>query len=128
PARREELRGMVSRVTVDLADLSNNIDVVDKWLDGVAGTADVMVRHNSTYQYWFSPEGMMGWDRALFAGSYIGTILPSIGSIYSGGYWLVPLLNSLGDTVGALQKSKWDFEGEAPKWRKLFTEDFFPVD
>ena len=70
----------------------------------------------------------MGWDRALFAGSYIGTILPSIGSIYSGGYWLVPLLNSLGDTMGALQKSKWDFEGEAPKWRKLFTEDFFPVD
>jgi virulence factor Mce-like protein len=128
PAKAGDLRNMVSRVAVDLSDLSNNIDMVDKWLGGVSGTADVMNRNVPTYQYWFSPAGMLGFDRATIAASYIGTVLPSVGSIYSGGFWLVPLLNSLGNAVGAVQQSKWDFEAEAPKWRKLFTEDFLPVD
>lgn len=128
PSKAGDLRNMVSRVAVDLSDLSNNIDMVDKWLDGVSGTADVMNRNIPTYQYWFSPAGMLGFDRATTAASYIGTVLPSVGSIYSGGFWLVPLLNSLGNAVGALQQSKWNFEAEAPKWRKLFTEDFLPVD
>jgi phospholipid/cholesterol/gamma-HCH transport system substrate-binding protein len=128
PAKAGDLRNMVSRVAVDLSELSNNIDMVDKWLDGVSGTADVMNRNVPTYQYWFSPAGMLGFDRATTAASYIGTVLPSVGSIYSGGFWLVPLLNSLGNAVGAVQQSKWDFEAEAPKWRKLFTEDFLPVD
>jgi phospholipid/cholesterol/gamma-HCH transport system substrate-binding protein len=128
PAKRADLRNMVSRVTTDLSDLSDNIDTVDKWLGGVSGTADVMNRNLAVYKYWFSPAGMIGFDRATVAASYIGTVLPSVGSIYSGGFWLVPLLNSLGNAVGAVQQSKWDFEGEAPKWRKLFIEDFFPVD
>jgi phospholipid/cholesterol/gamma-HCH transport system substrate-binding protein len=128
PSKREDLRNMVSRVAVDLSDLSNNIDVVDKWLNGVSGTAEVMNRNIPVYKYWFSPAGMLGFDRATAVAVYIGTVLPSIGSIYSGGFWLVPLLNSLGNAVGAVQQSKWDFEREAPMWRKLFIEDFFPVD
>ncbi len=128
PARQQDLRSMVSRVTTDLRDLSDNIDTVDTWLDGVSGTVDVMHRNLPAYQYWFSPAGMTGFDRATVAASYIGTVVPSVGSIYSGGFWLVPLLDSLGKAVGAVQQSKWDFEREAPAWRKLFIEDFFPVD
>ncbi len=128
PRKREDLRAMVSQVTTDLSDLSNGIDTVDTWLDGVSGTVDVVHRNLDVYRYWFSPAGMTGFDRATITGGYIGTVLPSIGSIYSGGFWLVPLLNSLADAVGAVQQTKWDVEAEAPKWRKLFLEDFFPVD
>lgn len=128
PAKHEDLHAMVGRVTTDLTDLSTNIDTVDTWLTGVSGTADVMHRNISTYRYWFTPDGMTGFDRATQVGIYIGTILPSIGSIYSGGYWLVPLLNSMADAAGAVQQSKWDFERETPAWRKLIIEDFFPVD
>ncbi|WP_078293247.1 MlaD family protein [Mycobacterium sp. D16R24] len=128
PGKREDLRAMVSQVTTDLSDLSNGIDTVDTWLDGVSGTVDVVHRNLDVYRYWFSPAGMTGFDRATITGGYIGTVLPSIGSIYSGGFWLVPLLNSLADAVGAVQQTKWDVEAEAPKWRKLFLEDFFPVD
>ncbi|ORA63157.1 mammalian cell entry protein [Mycobacteroides franklinii] len=128
PRKREDLRAMVSQVTTDLSDLSNGINTVDTWLDGVSGTVDVVHRNLDVYRYWFSPAGMTGFDRATITGGYIGTVLPSIGSIYSGGFWLVPLLNSLADAVGAVQQTKWDVEAEAPKWRKLFLEDFFPVD
>jgi phospholipid/cholesterol/gamma-HCH transport system substrate-binding protein len=128
PAKQQDLRKMVSRVTTDLTDLANNLDTVDTWLNGVAGTADVMQRNNSTYQYWFTPAGMTGFDRGTQIGIYVATILPSIGSIYSGGYWLVPLLNSMANAAGAVQQSKWDFEREAPAWRNLLTNDFLPVD
>ncbi|WP_186446920.1 MlaD family protein [Mycolicibacterium porcinum] len=128
PQRDKELRAVAGRVATDLSDLSNNMDVVDTWLNGVSGTADVVNRNMSTYQYWLSPDGMKGFDRGTQTAGYIGTVLPSIGSIYSGGYWLVPTLNSLADAAGALQGSKWDFEHEGPAWRKLFYENFLPAD
>ncbi len=128
PADRQDLRDMVSRVTVDLADLSDDIETVDTWLSGVTGTAQVMHRHLPVYDYWFSPAGMLGFDRTTQVADYIGTVMPSIGSIYSGGYWLVPLLNSLADAVGAVQQTKWNVEDEAGAWRTLFTDYYMPAD
>jgi phospholipid/cholesterol/gamma-HCH transport system substrate-binding protein len=128
PSRGQELHNIAGRVATDLSDLSNNIDVVDTWLKGVSGTADVMYQNLPVYKYWFTPDGMLGFDRGSQTASYIGTVLPSIGSIYSGGFWLVPTLNSLADAMGAVQSTKWDFEREGPAWRKLFYDDFLPVD
>jgi virulence factor Mce-like protein len=128
PTDRQELRDLVNRVSVDLSDLSANIETVDLWLQGVTGTADVMNTHLPTYGHWFTPAGMLGFDRATQVADYIGTVLPSIGSIYSGGYWLVPMLNSLADAVGAVQQTKWNVEDEALAWRKLFLDDYLPVD
>ena len=123
-----EVRTLTTRVAVDLSDLSQNMDIVDQWLNGVAGTANVMYTKLPAFQYWFSPAGMLGFNRGTEVASYLGLLLPSIGSIYSGGFWLVPLLDSLGIAFGAIQQSKWAFEDEGPKWRKLFTDFFLPVD
>jgi phospholipid/cholesterol/gamma-HCH transport system substrate-binding protein len=128
PARTGEFRDLVKRVDTDLADLSNNIDMVDQWLKGVSGTADVMYKDLPEYRYFWSKDGMLGWKRSMQVGSYIATVLPSIGSIYSGGYWLVPLLKSLANAFGALQKSKWAFETETPAWQRLLTNYFLPAD
>lgn len=123
-----EIRALAGRVATDLADLSDNVDLVDKWLDGVAGTGNVMYARLPAFQHWFSPAGMLGFDRGMEVASYVGILLPSIGSIYSGGYWLVPLLESLGTTGEAIQHSKWAVEDEIPRWRKLWTDTFLPVD
>lgn len=123
-----ELPNLVKRVAADLSGLSDNIDTVDKWLDGVSGTAEVMYKNIPKYEYFWSPDGMQGWDRSTQTAWYVATVLPSIGSIYSGGFWLVPLLDSLGAATGALQQSKWAFENEAPAWQRLLTDFFLPVD
>jgi virulence factor Mce-like protein len=123
-----ELRRLTSQVTDDLSDLSNNIDVVDEWLGGVSGTGAVLHDRLSSAQYWFSPRGMRGLDRSTWLSSYLAYLFPSVGSIYSGGFWLVPLLNSLADATGALQRSKWAFEDEWPAWHRLFTNFFLPQD
>lgn len=128
PSRAGELREVVMRVAADLEGAADNMDLVDKWLDGVAGTVNAMYRHRAEYGNWFSPNGMLAFDRATVSSGYIGTVLPSVGSIYSGGFWLVPLLNSLADAMGSMQQGKWAFEREEPAWRKLFLNDFLPVD
>lgn len=124
----DKARKIASQVAADLSDLSNNINLVDLWLDGVSGTASVMHDRIPSFQFFFSPPGLKGFDRATQSLSYIGTLLPSLGSVYSQGYWLLPLLRSLGGALGAMQRDKQAFEAELPAWRRLFYEDFLPQD
>jgi phospholipid/cholesterol/gamma-HCH transport system substrate-binding protein len=128
PERAGQVREIASQVSRDLSDLSGNIATADQWLNGVSGTADVMARRIPQLQYWFSPAGMLAFNRVTEASVAISTLLPSIGSIYTGGFWLVPLLKSLGIAVGAVQKSKVAVESEYPAWRQLFTDMFLPAD
>ncbi|PEG36547.1 mammalian cell entry protein [Mycolicibacterium duvalii] len=128
PGGQDGIRKMASQVAADLGDLSNNMNLVDLWLNGVSETIDVAHRKIPVLQEMFSEEGMTAFRRFLEIFSYVGTILPSTGTIYAGGFWLVPLLNSLGDAAGATQQSKRMFEAEGPAWRRLLTEFFLPQD
>ena len=129
PAGGEDtIRKMASRVAADTSDLSNNLALVDQWLKGLSGTAQVMHDRIPSFLYWFSPKGMRMFHRGLRTAKYMGTLLPSVGSVYAGGYWLVPLLKSLADAFGALQHSKWAFEDEYPEWQRLLTDFFLPQD
>jgi phospholipid/cholesterol/gamma-HCH transport system substrate-binding protein len=124
----DEVRTLTTRVKTDLTALSANIDSVDQLLDGVAKTAAVVNGHIPELQYWFSPTGQRGFEHLVDIGNYVATIFPGVGSITLGGYWLVPFLNSLADSVGALQQSKVAGEAEIPKYRRLFTDFILPVD
>jgi virulence factor Mce-like protein len=121
-------RKIASQVAADLTDLSKGINTVDQWLKGVSGTGDVLHNRIPAFQVWFSPKGMTGFDRLSIGGSYVGRLLPSVGSVYSNGYWLVPLLSSLADAFGAMQRDKRAFEAEVPAWRRLFYDYFLPQD
>ncbi|GAA5065126.1 hypothetical protein [Nocardia callitridis] len=60
----------------------------------------------------FSQGSVHYWRRvAVSIVSYISQILPSVGSVYEGGLWMVPMLNSLADAGGTL-RGIWD-EGPA---------------
>lgn len=124
----DEVRILTGRVETDLTALAANIDTVDQLLDGVSKSAAVVNSHIPQLQYYFSPTGQLGFEHLIAVGNYIATILPGIGSITLGGYWLVPFLNSLADSVGALQQSKVAGEEEIPKYRRIFTDMFLPVD
>lgn len=124
----DEVRQLTTRVETNLSALSVNIDRVDQLLNGVAETAAVVNGHVPQLQYWFSPVGQSGFEKISEITNYTGAILPGVGSITSGGYWLVPFLNSLADSVGALQQSKVAGEAEIPKYRKVFTDMFLPAD
>ena len=128
PGGQAAIRRMASQVATDLSGLSTNMDSVDRLLKSVSGTGDVLGKLRPIYADWVTPNGVEAFYRSGVTGEGIATVLPSLGSVYAGGFWLVPLLHSLVDAVGALQHSKWDFEREAPFWRRLFTYNFLAQD
>ncbi|WP_156688354.1 MlaD family protein [Mycobacterium sp. Marseille-P9652] len=122
------LRKIAAQFTADVDDLAGNLDTVDLLVHGVAQTAAVLHDSIPSLQTWFSSKGMSAFDYGTQLYGFAGKTLPSVGSVYSQGFWLVPFLNSFADAVGAIQKSKWAFESEVPKWRRLFTDFFLPQD
>lgn len=123
-----DVRKIASQFSTDISDLSNNIDNVDLLLNGAAQTAQALHNRIPNLQTWFTTQGMHGWKHAYDLYQYTGTAYPSVGTIYSGGFWIVPLLNSMADAAGAVQRSKWAFESEIHEWRKLFTDYYLPQD
>jgi phospholipid/cholesterol/gamma-HCH transport system substrate-binding protein len=124
----DEVRRLTSQVDENLSALSANIDQVDQLLDGVSRTSATLNAHIPQLNYQLSPYGQLNFDRFIAIANYLATLLPGVGSIASGGYWLVPFLNSLADSVGAVQQSKVAVEQEIPKYRHLFTDFFLPED
>jgi phospholipid/cholesterol/gamma-HCH transport system substrate-binding protein len=121
---KDEERRVVSQVTTDLKDLSSNLDNDDLLLSGVSDTSTVLANRASALSLWFSPAGVSGFARDMVLADTFSKLLPSVGSIYNGGYWLVPLLKSLTGALGAIQGSKQAVEQEYPAYRN-FINDYF---
>jgi virulence factor Mce-like protein len=128
PQQAEQIRAISSRASIDLAALANGIDSVDYLLNGLKDSSDVLAARIPQFRYWFSPAGMLAFNRTTEASIAIATLVPSIGSIYSGGFWLEPLLKSLGTALGAVQQSKQAIESEYRPWRQLLNQMFLPQD
>jgi virulence factor Mce-like protein len=123
-----EVRRLTSTIVDNLTALSGNIDQVDQLLDGAARSAQVLDDRIPELQFLLSPLGQLSATRSADLASYVATLLPGVGSIARGGWWVVPLLNSLASSTGAVQRSKIAFEDEIPKYRRLFTDFFLPQD
>lgn len=125
---KDEVRRVVSQITADLEDLSQNIDNVDLLIRGLSDTSNVVGNRACTLNFWYSAEGIAGFKRAFLVANYFGRLLPSLGSIYNMGYWLVPVLSSVAGAFEAITGSKRVVEEEYPAYRRFFTEYFMPQD
>jgi phospholipid/cholesterol/gamma-HCH transport system substrate-binding protein len=128
PGGQAAIRKLASQVAANLSDLSNNMDLVDQWFNSVSGMADVTHNLRPMYADWFTPTGLAGWSHDFDGTVAVGKVMPSLGTIWAGGFWLVPLLHSLVDAVVALRDSKWDFEREYPAFRRIFQNLFLAQD
>lgn len=128
PSGDEAVRKLAARFAVDMSDLAHNMDQVDLLVNNAAHTADAMNTAVPSLAYWFSEEGLKKFRRGLYTTSFISYALPAVGSVYSDGYWLTPLLTSLATATGAIRQSKLAVEDEIPRWRHLFTDSFLAQD
>jgi virulence factor Mce-like protein len=123
---RAEVRAIASRAATDLADLADNIDEVDLLLKGLSESAEVAAAYTPKFKTWLSPLGVTGFHGAFIVTHFVAPIVPTLGSLYYYGYWLTPLLNSIGDALESVQRSKWAFEDEWHRWQRLVTEQILP--
>ncbi|ORB39094.1 MCE family protein [Mycolicibacterium porcinum] len=124
----DEVRRVVSQVTTDLDDLSENIDTVDELIKGVHQTSNVLASRTSALSVLFSEQGVAGMDRDMIMANTFGRLLPSLGTIYNGGYWLVPLIKSLANAFESVQGTKQALEAEYPLYRRFLTDYFMQQD
>jgi phospholipid/cholesterol/gamma-HCH transport system substrate-binding protein len=124
----DKVRKIAAKVSTDLSDLSNNIGVVDDLLNGTSQTGDVLYSRIPSFQHYFSPEGMLGFDRGSLAGRDTGKTVPSVGTTYTNGFWLVPFLTSAADAANAFQRSKWAVDDEIRELPRLLRDYFLPQD
>lgn len=104
----DQVRSLAATVSVDLADLAAHTGEVDRTLNGLNDFARSFDDRAPELQAVFSPEGAHYWNRIASAVvGHISTLLPSLGSIFAGGQWLVPMLESLAGTAEA-GRGTWD--------------------
>lgn len=121
---KQEVRRVVSQVTTDLNQLADNLDTVDIALNSLQQTSTVAAAHADEMSFWFTPEGVRGFERSTTVAREVGNLLPSVGSIYSKGYYLVPMFTSLADAMAAVRGEKQVVEREYPLWRKFINESY----
>jgi phospholipid/cholesterol/gamma-HCH transport system substrate-binding protein len=125
---RPEVHRVVSQITTDLGQLSENIDTVDTLIKSVSQTTDVLAARTPALHGWLSDKGLAGFKRSVVLANTFGVLLPSLGSIYNYGYWLVPLIGSLASAFQVSQATKQAVEHEYPLYRRFITDEFLPQD
>ena len=121
---KEEVRRVVSQVTTDLNQLSDNLDTVDVMINSLQQASNVVATYTPQLSFWFTPQGVRGFERATVVAREVGNLLPSVGSIYSKGYWLVPTFSSGANAMEAIRGAKQVVEHEYPLWRKFINESY----
>lgn len=107
-----EVNDLASVIAVDLRDLSRNKGEIDRTINGFNNTASALNERSQILSEMFSESAEHYWRRlAISVVSHIGQIVPSVGSVYEGGMWMVPMLNALADS-GDVIRDIWD-EGPA---------------
>jgi phospholipid/cholesterol/gamma-HCH transport system substrate-binding protein len=125
---KDEVHRVVSQITTDLGQLSDNIDTVDTLINSVSQTSTVLAASTPALSDWFSEKGLAGFRRSIVLANTFGVLLPSLGSIYNYGYWLVPLISSVASALQVTQASKQAVEHEYPAYRRFITEYLLPQD
>ncbi|GAB26304.1 Mce family protein [Gordonia polyisoprenivorans NBRC 16320 = JCM 10675] len=114
-----DVRRMSTTVAKDLDNLAGQTDELDRLIDGMNQTSLMFGRVAPQIAGVFGPEAAHYWDRvATSVVAHISTLLPSVGSIFIGGVWLIPMLRSVAATTMA-GRGMWD---EAPDAGAELTE------
>ncbi|MFF3573689.1 MlaD family protein [Nocardia jiangxiensis] len=103
-----DVQRLATVVAGDMRDLAGDTNEIDRMLNGFFATGAAIDAKGQTLATLFSQPTVHYWRRtAVNIVSYISQILPSVGSVYEGGLWMVPMLNSLAAT-GAVGRGIWD--------------------
>ncbi|NMO03746.1 MCE family protein [Gordonia sp. TBRC 11910] len=96
----KDVRAMAATVSIDLANLASGTSQIDRTLVGLNNMSLVFSTKKNELAAIFSDDGVHYFTSvAKNVVAHISTLLPSVGSIFIGGMWLVPMLDSAATLV-----------------------------
>ncbi|QIS04234.1 MCE family protein [Nocardia brasiliensis] len=99
PPSLDDVRGLAEVLATDIRSLAGGTAQLDQTLADASATVTAIDRRTADIVATFTPEAMRMWGNLRILLGHIGVLLPSVGSVYNGGYWLVPMIDSLAGTV-----------------------------
>ena len=103
----KDVRRLATTVSTDLQDLGDNVGEIDRLLNGLNGVAKSFPASATEIEHVFGDEGIDYFHTVAHSlVRHIATLLPSVGSVFTGGLWVVPLLTSMAEAA----------ENAAPIW------------
>lgn len=103
----KDVRRLAATVSEDLVDLGGNVNEVDRMLNGLNGVAKSFPASATEIEHVFSDQGVEYFKTVTHSLiRHIATLLPSVGSVFTGGLWLSPLITSMAEAA----------ENAAPIW------------
>lgn len=99
PPTTDEVRKVAGTMAVDVRSLAAATADIDRMLAGVDGITQALNRHAADLELIFDPHSMKLWANLRLLVANIGILLPSVGSVYTGGNWLVPMIDSIATTI-----------------------------
>ncbi|WP_055476253.1 MlaD family protein [Gordonia sp. HS-NH1] len=111
---------------IDLSSLSEHTRQLDGMIRGLDATARTVIPRLPDIEAMLSPEGMHYWSQLgkLFSG--IGIVLPSIGSVFEGGYWLMPLLRGVDGSIGTVRQGIEAIGANQELLQQFLSKSLFP--
>ncbi|MDS1114808.1 MlaD family protein [Gordonia westfalica] len=111
---------------IDLKSLSRGTDLLDGMIHGLDATSRAVIPHLPAIEAMLSDEGMHYWSQLSKLFSGIGIVLPSIGSVFEGGYWLMPLLRGVDANVATVRQGIDAVGSNQVVLQKFLSENLFP--
>ncbi|MGW8815635.1 MlaD family protein [Gordonia terrae] len=122
-----QTRRVADIVAVDARDLGRNTARLDEMLAAIDGAATTLIPEVPELANMLTPLAMHRWDLLLRGTmSQVSIVLPSIGSVYQQGFFLVPVLNELNKSVGIVRNGIDGVALNEDLLRRFLSEKLFP--
>ncbi len=117
----------VARIAaVDFRDLAAGTNLLDTMIRGLDTTARTVAARVPQLETMLGSGGMHYWSQLSKLFSGIGIVLPSIGSVFEGGYWLMPLLTGVNGSLTTVRNGIDAIGANQELLQKFLSDKLFP--
>lgn len=117
---------VASIVDIDMRSVATHTDRVDSMIAALNGVSASVDSRSDEISALLSVKGMHFWRSVMPGIEQLGTVIPSVGSIFEGGYWLVPALTEVNDSIGVIRNGIEAVGANAPAIEAFLTKNLFP--
>lgn len=127
PKTTDGMRAVAGTLAADVRSLAADTADLDRMLTDANGIAVASGRRAADLEHIFDPHSMKMWANLRLLVANIGILLPSVGSVYTGGNWLVPMIDSLADTLDAASGTGVGFAGTGADVQHFLQSTLMPL-
>ncbi|MFF2555033.1 MlaD family protein [Nocardia sp. NPDC058058] len=127
PPTADGVRKVAGTLAADVRALAADTNDLDRMLASADGIAQAVNRHAPDLENILSPHAMKLWANLRLLIANIGILLPSVGSVYTGGNWLVPVIDSLATTLDNASGTGVGFAGTGASVQHFLRTTLMPL-